>query len=325
MQKAPKHLTLEERCHIFILKERDFSLREIARTLSRNVSSISRELKRNSISNKYTPRIAEEQYQRRKINIGSSPRKITPSLKETICLKLQLLWSPEQISGRLKIESGIRVSHESIYQLIWKDKNNGGNLYKYLRHAGKKYNKRSGKNSGRGLIPNRVDIELRDKIVEEKSRIGDWEGDTVIGANHKGAIVTLVDRMSKFSLFTLVADKTKDSVTEAIEKSLNPHKKNVNTITFDNGKEFADHQKIAKSLDAKCYFAKPYHSWERGLNEHTNGLLRQYLPKKSNFSLLSQEDIDFVQNALNNRPRKVLKYKTPSEVFKQNYTVAFAS
>ena len=325
MQKASKHLTLEERCHIFILKERGFSLREISRTLSRNVSSISRELKRNSISSKYTPRIAEEQYHRRKINIGYFPRKMNSSLKEIICQKLTLLWSPEQISGRLKIENGIKISHESIYQLIWSDKKQGGMLYKYLRHAGKKYNKRSGKNSGRGLIPGRVDIECRDKIVEEKSRIGDWEGDTVIGANHQGAIVTLVDRKSKFSLLTLVANKTKDLVTEAIEKSLNPHKINVITLTFDNGKEFADHQKIAQSLEAKCFFAKPYHSWERGLNEHTNGLLRQYIPKKSDFSLISQEDVDFVQNALNNRPRKVLNYKTPTEVFLQNHTVAFAA
>ncbi|KKB96315.1 Integrase core domain protein, partial [Candidatus Arcanobacter lacustris] len=324
MQKASKHLTLEERCHIFILKERGFSLRDISRTLSRNVSSISRELKRNSILNKYTPRIAEEQYHRRMTNVYSGPRKMTSSLKEIICSKLKILWSPEQISGRLKIENGIKISHEAIYQLIWRDKKQGGDLYKNLRHAGKKYNKRRGKNAGRGIIPGRVDIELRDKIVEEKSRIGDWEGDTVIGANHKGAIVTLVDRKSKFSLFTLVAEKTKDLVTQAIEKSLNPHKIHVKTITFDNGREFAGHQKIAQSLDAECFFAKPYHSWERGLNEHTNGLLRQYIPKKSDFTLISQEDVDFVQNALNNRPRKVLNYKTPTEVFRQNHTVAFA-
>jgi IS30 family transposase len=315
MQKASKHLTLVERCHIFILKERGFSLREISRNLGRNVSSISRELKRNSISQQYVPKTAEEQYYKRRTTAYAKPKKMTDDLKEIICAKLKLLWSPEQISGRLKVERGIRVSHETIYQIIWQDKRQGGDLYKYLRHSGKKYNKRSGKNSGRGLIPNRVDIELRDQIVEEKSRIGDWEGDTVIGAHHQGAIVTLVDRKSKFSLFTKVPDKTKDEVSEAIETSLKSYKKNVHTLTFDNGKEFADHQKIAANLEAKCFFAKPYHSWERGLNEHTNGLLRQYIPKKSDFSLITQGDVDFVQNSLNNRPRKVLNYKTPAEVF----------
>ena len=230
-----------------------------------------------------------------------------------------------QISGRLKADNIASVSHESIYKMVWKAKKNGDELYKFLRHSGKKYNKRSGKNSGRGLIPNRVDIELRDKIVEEKSRIGDWEADTVIGANHKGAIVTLVDRMSKFSLFTLVPDKTKESVTQAIEKSLQGMKQNVQTITFDNGKEFAGHQELSRSLETLCFFAKPYHSWERGLNEHTNGLLRQFVPKKSDFGQLSQEDIDFVQNSLNNRPRKVLNYKTPAEIFFKHGSVAFAA
>jgi IS30 family transposase len=286
MQKTFKHLTLEERCHIFILKERGLSLRAIARSLCRNVSSISRELKRNVISNKYTPKIAEAQYHRRKMSICSCPRKITDSLKKMICLKLKLFWSPEQIAGRLERENGIKISHETIYKMIWQDKQDGGELYKNLRRFGKKYNKRSGKNSGRGLIPNRVDIDQRDKIVEEKSRIGDWEADTVIGANHKGAIVTLVDRKSKFSLFTLVVDKTKDSVTKAIETSLIPYKKKSKTITYDNGKEFAGHQEIASKLGVNCYFAKPYHSWERGLNEHTNGLLRQYIPKKSDLTLV---------------------------------------
>ena len=198
------------------------------------------------------------------------------------------------------------MSHESIYKMVWKAKKNGDELYKFLRHTGKKYNKRSGKNSGRGLIPNRVDIDLRHKIVEEKARIGDWEGDTVIGANHNGAIVTLVHRMSKSSLFTLVPDKTKKSVTQAINRSLIPMKQNVQTITFDNGKEFAGHQELSKSLDALCFSDKHYHSWERGLNEHTNRLLRQFFPKKSNLTQLSQADVDFVQNSLNNRPRKVL-------------------
>lgn len=301
------------------------SLRSIARSLNRDPSVISRELKRNSIGSSYRPMKAHAQYCERKVNAASVPKVMTLELQAIIRSKLELLWSPVQISGRLKSDNIASVSHESIYKMVWKAKKNGDELYKFLRHSGKKYNKRSGKNSGRGLIPNRVDIELRDKIVEEKSRIGDWEADTVIGSNHKGAIVTLVDRMSKFSLFTLVPDKTKESVTPAIEKSLQGMKQNVQTITFDNGKEFAGHQELSRSLETLCFFAKPYHSWERGLNEHTNGLLRQFVPKKSDFGQLSQEDIDFVQNSLNNRPRKVLNYKTPAEIFFKHGSVAFAA
>ena len=325
MFKKHKHLTQDERWHIFMLKGNGISLRSIARSLDRDPSVISRELKRNSNDCHYRPMKAHNQYLQRRLDAASKARSITIEIQEIIRSKLKLFWSPEQISGRLKTDGIASVSHESIYKMVWKAKKKGDELYKFLRHSGKKYNKRSGKNSGRGLIPNRVDIELRDKIVEEKSRIGDWEGDTVIGANHKGAIVTLVDRMSKFSLFTLVPDKTKESVTQAIEKSLKGMKQNVHTITFDNGKEFAGHQGISISLNALCFFAKPYHSWERGLNEHTNGLLRQFVPKKSDFSQFSQEDIDFAQNSLNNRPRKVLNYQTPAEIFFKHGSVAFAA
>jgi IS30 family transposase len=325
MLKKHKHLTQEERWHIYMLKGSGNSVRNIAKNLNRDPSVISREIKRNSINQSYRPTKAHKQYIQRRVNATSRSRVLTSELQIIIESKLRLLWSPEQISGRLKADGVAYVSYETIYKMIWKDKQNGGDLYRCLRHGGKKYNKRSGKNAGRGLIPNRVDIELRDKIVEEKSRIGDLEADTVIGANHKGAIVTLVDRMSKFSLFTLVPNKTKESVTKAIENSLRALKKTILTITFDNGKEFAGHQDIASTLEVKCFFVRPYHSWERGLNEHTNGLLRQYIPKKSNFEQLTQTDIDIVQNALNNRPRKVLNYRTPAEVFFEHTSVAFAA
>jgi|AntAceMinimDraft_12_1070368.scaffolds.fasta_scaffold74998_1 IS30 family transposase len=325
MLKKHKHLTQEERWHIYMLKGSGNSVRNIAKSLNRDPSVISREIKRNSINQSYRPAKAHKQYIQRRVNASSRSRVMTSELQIIIESKLRLLWSPEQISGRLKADGVAYVSYETIYKMIWKDKQNGGDLYRCLRHGGKKYNKRSGKNSGRGLIPNRVDIELRDQIVEEKSRIGDLEADTVIGANHKGAIVTLVDRMSKFSLFTLVPNKTKESVTKAIENSLRAFKKTILTITFDNGKEFAGHQDIASTLEVKCFFARPYHSWERGLNEHTNGLLRQYIPKKSDFEQLTQTDIDIVQNALNNRPRKVLNYRTPAEVFFEHTSVAFTA
>jgi IS30 family transposase len=156
---------------------------------------------------------------------------------------------------------------------------------------------------------------MRDSIVETKSRIGDWEADTVIGANHKGAIVTLVDRCSKKTLLKKVPNKTKEVVTKAIIDLLLPYKDKVHTITFDNGGEFADHKIIAKTLDAQCYFATPYASWERGLNEHTNGLLRQFIPKKTEFTTITDEDIAKYQNLLDNRPRKILQFNTPIAVF----------
>jgi len=224
-------------------------------------------------------------------------------------------WSPEQIAGRFKL-AGNSISHETIYRHIWKDKSSGGSLYKHLRHSGKKYNKRSSVAAGRGHIPNRVDIDERPKIVEQKTRIGDWEGDTIIGAKHQGAIVSLVDRCSKFTVLKKIDRKTAKAFTKAAVEKLGGLSLLllVITITLDNGKEFADHVTIADKLGAKVYFAKPYHAWERGLNEHTNGLIRQYLPKSTDFTQVSDEMVQEIEDKLNNRPRKILGYKTPMEV-----------
>lgn len=188
-------------------------------------------------------------------------------------------------------------------------------MYAHLRHNGKRYNKRSSGKAGRGRIPNRVDITARPAIVETKSRIGDWEGDTIIGAKHQMAIVSYVDRHSKYTLLKKITHKTADSVCEATIERMQSLPHPVHSITYDNGKEFSGHETIAKALKTSCYFATPYHSWERGLNEHTNGLVRQYVKKSSDFSLLSDEDIQRIEDRLNNRPRKVLNYKTPFEIF----------
>jgi len=198
---------------------------------------------------------------------------------------------------------------------VWKDKKDGGKLYLHLRHSGKKYNKRKGKNSGRGLIPNRVDIDQRPAVVGAKSRIGDWEADTIIGANHRGAVMSHVERKSKYTKLAKLADNSADSVLQACARVLLPLADRIETITYDNGKEFASHAEIATSLGSLSYFAKPYHSWERGLNEHTNGLFRQYFPKGSDLSIVSDTDIQRVEDKLNSRPRKILGYRTPREVF----------
>lgn len=320
MCKKYTHLTLDARCLIAGLKSTKTSIRNIAKALNVSASTISRELKRNSQNDVYTASKAEKRYRKRRKN-SVKPRVLTPKIRAKIIYGLSRYHSPEQISGSLR-KQGIKVSHETIYKFIWDDKKNGGKLYLNLRHSGKKYNKRRGVNSGRGSIPGRIDISERPAIVDEKSRIGDWEADTIIGANHSGVIVSLVERYSKIVLLRLVPNKTKEAVTESIIEALTPYKNVVLTITYDNGGEFADHKIIAEALDAKCYFATPYHSWERGLNEHTNGLFRQFVPKKMEFTNITKEDIARYQDLLNNRPRKILDFNTPILVFLNPQSVA---
>jgi IS30 family transposase len=290
------------------------SLEKIALAVDRDKSTISREISRNTGGRGYRFKQADDKAKTRRSDASKVPQKLTEDMQDTIREKLLEDWSPEQLSGRLKLE-GKSISHETIYQFVWRDKHAGGKLYKHLRHRGKRYNKRSSGKAGRGCIPDRVDITARPSIVETKSRIGDWEGDTIIGAKHNGAIVSYVDRHSKFTLLKKIGRKMADLVTQAtIDKMADlPHP--VRTITYDNGKEFAAHKNIARALNTNCFFATPYHSWERGLNEHTNGLVRQYLPKSTEFTGVSDDEIQAIENRLNNRPRKVLQYKTPFEVF----------
>jgi len=207
------------------------------------------------------------------------------------------------------------VSHETIYKYIWYDKRVGGFLYKQLRHFGKKYNKKRKGKTGQGCIPGRVDIEERPKIVEEKNLLGDWELDTIVCHGKKESIVSMVDRASKLTKLKKISRKAAEETKCALIEKLNPVKDFVLTLTADNGKEFGSHQEISSSLEANFYFAKPYHSWERGLNEHTNGLVRQYIPKKQDLSKITDKDLERVEFLLNNRPRKVLNFWSPLEVF----------
>ena len=312
------HLTYEERCHIFTCLENGFSQSEIATALNRDPSVISREIKRNSGLRGYRLKQAHEKAIERRVRASSSPKKMTPHTIQTIKEMLRTTQaSPQQISGRLKKIYGINVSHESIYRFIWADKKSGGILYKHLRHNGKKYNKRSGKKAGRGLIPNRIDIDERPPIVEKKERFGDFELDTIVGARHKGAIVSIVDRASKYTYLVLVPQATSENINQAIFQRLSLLSKKglIQTYTADNGKEFSGHEKIVKDLGGSFFFAKPYHSWERGLNEHTNGLVRQYFPKKTDFTTLTEEEVQIVERKLNDRPRAVLDFNTPAEIF----------
>lgn len=316
MPKGYRHLTYDKRCQIYALLKSGWAKAEVARQIGVHRSTITKELKRNTGRKGYRYIQAQEKASARRVAASAAPRKMKPGLVREIEEKLtQDQWSPDQISGWLRRQGQACVSCERIYRHIWKDKRNGGGLWRCLRHNGKKYNKRKGKNSGRGLIPGRVDIAERPAIAAEKCRIGDWEGDTIIGRSPKGAIMTHVDRKSKYTKLAILPDKSAASVQKASDASLLPIAHKIETITYDNGKEFAGHAQIAAKLGAHIYFAKPYHSWERGLNEHTNGLVRQYFPKGSDFSTLTPADVQRVEDKLNSRPRKALGYKTPSEVF----------
>lgn len=291
------------------------SQKEIAKQLGCYQSTISRELSGNRGRNEYISEDAQKKAERRKSLASRRPKKLTKELIGLIKSRLYKKFSPEQISGVLRKDNGIIISYETIYRMVWADKRMGGTLYKDLRRRGKRYNKRGSKVAGRGLIPNRRDISERPKIVEEKLRLGDFEGDTIIGKGHRSAIVTIVDRRTKLLKMHLVMNNNATDVGSGICKKLMPLKQFCYTITTDNGREFAHHQMVAKELGIDFFFARPYRSCERGLNENTNGLIRQYFPKGTDFSEVSHDEVYKVECALNNRPRKSLGYRTPREEF----------
>jgi len=305
-----KQLTFEQRCQIEILKKRGLSQKEIAESIGVSQSTISRELTRNTGKRGYRCRQAQNNYENRRLWCRRYSR-LTPEVERLVISMLERQFSPEQISGTLALEHGIALSHERIYQYIWADKFNGGCLYVNLRRRHKKYQRRCNGKQTRGRIPNRVGIENRPSIVDRRGRIGDWEIDTVIGKGHSGALVTIVERALQFTLIARVDSKSAEDVTAATIELLKPYQHIVHSITADNGKEFAYHERIAKALDTQFFFARPYHSWERGLNENTNGLIRQYFPKSTNFKLVTNEEVSQVTYLLNMRPRKTLGYCTP--------------
>ncbi len=309
-----RHLNSEERYYIEIERKKGVSINKIAKALGRSQSTILREIVRNTGKRSYRHKQAQgltiERHKKKRKNI-----KLTDDIKEKIKAYLEQDWSPEQISGRMKQEGIISIHHETIYQYILSDKKTGGKLYLCLRHQGKTYRKRYGSAHNRTGIPGRVDISERPKEANERLRIGDWEADTIIGKNHKGAILTLDDRVSKLRLAAPLGAKKASRVQVMMSVLLAPIKEFVHTITFDNGKEFTLHEAIAETLDCQTYFAKPYHSWERGQNENANGLLRQYFPKAMELVDVTTEKVFKAVHILNSRPRKCLGFKTPYEVF----------
>ena len=308
--KTYKQLTLEQRYQIYALMKAGHNVVETAANIGVNKSTVSRELRRNVSQRGYRPQFAmRAAFERRKEK--TKPR-ITVECWAAIEADIKEELSPEQISGKLALNGGIAVSHEWIYQHIYRDKAGGGSLYKHLR-CQKKRRKRYGSYSKRGQLVNRISIDERPQVVDEKKRIGDWEADLVIGKGHHQAIVTIVDRKSKLLRMRKINQKTGTLTRQAICQELNDLI--VLTISSDNGREFCDHELIAAFLGADFYFCHPYSSWERGLNENTNGLIRQYFPKNMKFDTITDEQIKFVEDKLNNRPRKTLGFRTPNEVY----------
>jgi IS30 family transposase len=304
-------LTQEQRYQIYALLKAGNKQTQIAHIIKVHKSTISRELRRNRGLRGYRPKQAHQfTLSRRK----KARYRIADNTWEWIEILIRQEWSPEQISGWLRENFGIPISHEWIYQYLLKDKQAGGDLHRHLR-CQKKRRKRYGSYDRRGKLKNRVSIDERPAIVDTRQRLGDWEVDTIIGKGHRHAIVSLSDRKSRLSLLKKIDRKTAEAVADAVIELLKPLVGRTHTITADNGKEFADHERIAKDLQADVFFAHAYSSWERATNENANGLIRQYFPKKRSFSTIDQQEIEFVVERLNNRPRKCLGFKTPNQVF----------
>ena len=307
-----QQLTEGKRYQISVLLAQGCSISNIAKAVNVHRSTIYREVKRNRYDANYDASKAQALARRRK----ASARKYRLPNQTVLFVELALswLWSPEQISGVGK-QIGLRVSHEWIYRYIAADRLRGGKLYKALRQGHKRY--RKGKNSKRSVIPSPRSIDDRPMIVETRERFGDWEVDTVLGKHGTGALVTLAERKSRFYLVRRVNAKSATDVRDAMIDMLKPYAAHVHTITADNGSEFVEHETIAKALGADFYFAHPYSSWERGLNENFNGLLRQYIPKGTDLQTVTDEDVRAAEKQLNLRPRKCLGFRQPEIVFQE--------
>lgn len=304
------HLTKEERYQISALLRNETSIAQIARTINRHPSSIYREIKRNKGKRGYRPKQANTKAIARK---ASNQDKLTDFCWAYVTHLLAKYWSAEQIVGRLRQLGWNDVpSIETIYQYVYRDKHKGGKLFAFLRCQKQRRKRYAKARKRRGQITDRKDISERPIIIEQRSRLGDFEGDTVVGKNHKGVLLTFVDRTTRLTKMRSLPNRKASLISEhSIDLLRNIETK---SITFDNGKEFSHHQYIAEKLQTDIYFARPYHSWERGTNENTNGLIRQFFGKQIRLDNLDSADVQRVEDLLNNRPRKVLGYLTPVEV-----------
>lgn len=314
-----KHLSNEQRVIIAYMLRQSKKKKEIAIEIGCSIRTIYYEIKRNSSQGRsqcYNAAPAQKRSQERRMNSVKKPALSTADIK---ILQQRIgveKWSPEQVCGRIRSEGKQMACHETIYRYIYqKDKPNGGTLHLSLRQSHRARRRRKNSKQRRGIIKDRVSISMRPKIVELRNRIGDYEADTIVGKGHKSNIATITDRKSLYTFMIKLKSKESKHTADKISQKLKRAKAIVRTITVDNGKEFAAHKIMSKKLDTKVYFAHPYSAFERGANENINGLIRQYLPKKTDFNNINQYEIKKIENELNNRPRKKLNYKTPKEVF----------
>ena len=311
---AYSRVTEEERNHIYRWRQEGCGVRLIAALLSRAASSISRELARNTGRRGYRPRQAHHLAQERALRPG--PRRFTEEVRLDAEARLREGWTPEIISGRARLEGRAWVCKETIYKHVYTDAKLGGDLWAHLPRSRRKRRRRCPRQEGRGRgrIPNQRMIDTRPASVETRRQAGHWEGDLINGAHNTGNLVTLVERTTRFTLVGRTDNKEATEVRAVIEACLALLPVGIRlSVTFDNGKEFAQHEALARSLGLDVYFAKPYHSWERGTNENTNGLIRRLHPKQSSFAGIGQAELDRIDTYLNDRPRKCLGWMTPRE------------
>lgn len=321
------HFTAEQRYKLEVLLQQNVPKKQIATTLNKHISSVYREIDRNSDARNFVYkgslaiRKCDKRHKEKLKN-----QCFTNDIKAYVENLLMEDLSPEQIVGRALKDNVECVCIETIYKLVWEDKKQNGILYTHLRNQGKMYRKRGASKDKRGQIVGRIGIENRPKEVDDKQRFGDLEIDLVIGKDHKGALLTINDRSTGVLKMKKIESKDAEIVKDATIELLKEWKPILKTITSDNGKEFAKHQLIAEALEIDYYFANAYCSWERGANENLNGLVRQYFPKGSDFSLITPEQVKMVVEKLNNRPRKRHQYNSPNEVYLQklNSNKAFA-
>jgi IS30 family transposase len=311
-----RQLTSEERYALSALRKQGYSHAEIARTLGRHRSTISRELRRNLRTDGwYDARTADQRARMRR----SRSRRNQRITAEDWALVLKLLserWSPEQIAGRLALEGRLRISHETIYRYIWRNKRRGGTHYKHLRHAGKKRRKRYGSYDSRGRLAGKRPISERPPVVDARTEVGHWEIDTVLGAG-RPCIVTLVERCTGFLMIGKLRARTVAELNRVTLRLIASTALPVETITADNGTEFHGYKALEQATGVRFYFATPHHSWERGTSENTNGLIRQYLPKRKSMARLTHSVCSRIADRLNDRPRKRFDYLTPRETYER--------
>ena len=312
-----RQLTSGERYALSALRKQGFSQAAIARALGRHPSTISREVRRNQKQGWYAPSRAHMKARRRRSRSRRN-RRFTGASWQLVTSLLEQLWSPEQIVGRLRKERRLWISHETIYRYIWEDRRRGGQLYRYLRGAAKLRRKRNGRYDSRGRLAGKRHITERPAGAEKRSRVGHLEGDTVIGNSDQHCVLTLVDRKTGYLLMGKLCSRTVEETNQRAITLLQTAPRRTRTITLDNGTEFHGYKAIEAATGAAIYFATPHHSWERGTNENTNGLIRQYLPKRTSMARVSQAQCDMIAEQLNNRPRKRLGYRTPKECYERS-------